>query len=1104
MMIQCVYKLCLLVILIKILHPDLHGQQLYLNEIVASNAAGLEDEDGDNPDWIELYHAGNEAINLSGYGLSDDPDDPMRWVFPAKTFYPGQFLIVYASGKNRTNPTLNLHTNFSISAAGEPILLSQPDGQRVDSIGPVALQADIAYGRLSGTPEMFRFFTTPTPGMPNPEEGYPLLLSQPDFSHSSGYYADSIVLAFNATHPDATVYYSTDGSEPNTGSAVATQPITLKSRAGEPNGISMIPTNNNNDPGPPYYEGWQPPQGEVYKLHVIRARQIHADAPPGPVVTLTYIIDELLNERYSLPVFSLATDSLSLFDDDTGIYVHGNNNNYFQDGIEWERTMNLSLFEKDGMLAFSENAGMRTHGNTTRSRPRKSLRVVARAEYGSSWINYQLFPDKEVDRFKRFILRNSGNDWDFAIFRDAFLQSLARNMKVDRQYYRPAILFINGEYWGIHNIRDRYDEHYISSNYGIEEMEMTLMENNGQLKFGNPEGVAHYNAMRSYVSSHNLAQDAHLDELSKRMDIESFTDFQIAHIFSMNTDWPGNNSLYWRYLRDGYDPNALNGRDGRWRWMLLDLDFGFGLDFIYVPGAEQGAAHNTIAFALAENGPNWPNPPWSTFLLRNMVKNTAYRNQFINRFCDLLNTDLKESAVMADIDSVKAMLQPEMAEHIRRWRRPTGMTEWLGNVQVMRNFAQQRPAYMRQHLRNQFNLEQAATLTIEIGSADMGHVRLNSINLTTPYWSGIYFKQIPQQLNAVPKPGFRFVSWSGASTSTAESIIISMTGNTYIKALFEPSNDFPGDSLHPAAWRLANGPYHFTYWDANNPERTFPPNMIFQQSIQNDPGLETPMTHPYHVPAGEYHSDDAASIGYPYRLTRRTRLNGLGEEGISFINTGRGRDLGAAVLAVDTRGLEEITVGWTAATIIPNSRAYAIRLQYRTGLDEAFRDVVDSTGQIIEYFRSNTAGHVQVFNPVQLPEDANHQAYVELRWKYYFTGTQIDPQSGARDMLRLDDIVVSTRTMDIPERTIPGPEIVIAPNPFAQSATIQLLMPVASKVQLRVYDLLGQELAVVANQQLPAGKHQLSFDSQALQPGQYVLVVQTNESRTVKKFMIIR
>jgi hypothetical protein len=268
------------------------------------------------------------------------------------------------------------------------------------------------------------------------------------------------------------------------------------------------------------------------------------------------------------------------------------------------------------------------------------------------------------------------------------------------------------------------------------------------------------------------------------------------------------------------------------------------------------------------------------------------------------------------------------------------------------------------------------------------------------------------------------------------------------------------------------------------------------------------MTHPYHIPAGEYHPDDNGSIGFPYRLTRRTRLNGLYDQGISFINTGRGRDLGAALLALDTRGLEDITVTWTCGTVLPNSREYAIILQCRIGHEGDFSNLTDSLGNDLVYNRNENAGHVQVFGPETLPADLNNQPYIQLRWKYYYTGIQSDPNSGQRDELRLDDIKVSTLTMNVPEiygQTYKMPVLEQNyPNPFSVNTTISYHLPNDGYSYLALYNHAGKKVSTLVNAVQPMGGHQIIFNASDLPSGLYYLQLLQNQGWATKKLMIAR
>jgi hypothetical protein len=207
--------------------------------------------------------------------------------------------------------------------------------------------------------------------------------------------------------------------------------------------------------------------------------------------------------------------------------------------------------------------------------------------------------------------------------------------------------------------------------------------------------------------------------------------------------------------------------------------------------------------------------------------------------------------------------------------------------------------------------------------------------------------------------------------------------------------------VYPAAHPLASGPFLFGAWSPDQPAGSHPEHMLFLQGEGNDSERNTPLEHAYRIPP-----EDAAQVqdsDFPYRASTRTRMNGLAEDGIAFINTGRGRDLGGALLALDTRDVTQAPVGWLGGTLQPNTRIYALRLQYRVGSGGPFIDVLDAAGQPVLYTRDASAGHEATIGPVFLPPDALDQAYVQLLWRYY----RVAGDSGPRAQLRLDDILVA-------------------------------------------------------------------------------------------------
>ena len=600
---------------------------------------------------------------------------------------------------------------------------------------------------------------------------------------------DPGIYTFDNVVPEAIIRYTTDGSPPDNNSLLHEEPILIHDRAGDPNVISLIPTNNLS-PGHPYNEHWQPPAGEIQKLNSIRAATFINPETSSNIKTGSYLVDDTGTNRYSMPVISINAHSGAFFEPDTGIYVHGNHVNYSQRGREWERLVHFEFYESHGSLAFAQEMGTRIHGGTSRNRPRKSLRMYARDDYGTTWVDYYLFPDKDIERYKRFLLRNSGNDWGDVIFRDAFMQSLLTSLNLDMQYSRPAIVFINGEYWGIHNIRDRLDNRYLQTHYGIEEeMDYTILEKDAEFDSGNPAGIDHYLDMFNFLNNQGVTDQNNYNYINTQMDVENFADHQIAHIYFMNTDWPGNNLQYWRFHRDNYEPDAPYGLDGRWRWQVFDTDFGFGLNFDYVTGVEEGPAHNTLAFALEPNGPSWPNPPWSTLIFRRLVENEDFRNYFILRFQDLLNTIFHEQVVVQKLEAYRELYLPEMAEHIHRWRMPHDMDHWESEIDVMRDFALERPGYMRQFIADQFDLGESAEITLKTASPAHGGIRINTKELygnNLPF-TGTYFKDIPLEVAALPNPGYYFSYWEGADIANPTDPLqqINLTDNRTLTAHYQ-------------------------------------------------------------------------------------------------------------------------------------------------------------------------------------------------------------------------------------------------------------------------------------------------------------------------------
>ncbi len=894
---------------IALVFPEiLHAQQIVINEVMASNTT-LRDEDGDTPDWLELFNAGTTAVDLMGFGLSDQKEK--AWIFDNVTIAAGGYQLIFASDKDRKTPPLywetlidqgdtwnyivpqapiadwtaasfddsnwlsgpsgfgygdnddstvlsqassvflrktfqisnladleqvilhmdyddgfiaylngteiarsnlassdfdafaspdheaqlysggspeafdlsdfssiltvgenvlcvqvhnvnatssdltaipflsvgkkspsevglstfltapsnSLHTDFKISADGETIYLFGPNGAVVDSLVTGPIRSNISIGHPAGDLETLSYFTEPTPGTPNSTQGYQYFSEEVSFSKKGGVFSNGFQLTLSSAGSSENIYYTTTGADPTLDNAILySSPITIE-------------------------------QTTVVKAVVIKENSI-----PVNVSANTY----LFNANHSLPVISVSTDPYHLWDEQEGIYVMGPNAdpnnphygaNFWQD---WEKPIHIELYEPNGTQAFSMAAGVKIFGAWSRASAQKSLAIFARKSYGAASIDYQVFPDHSMDHFNSLVLRNSGNDWNSSMFRDGFMTSLFHET-VDHQAFRPAVLYLNGEYWGIQNIREKVNEDFLANHHHLDPDDIIILEANGASVEGDP---ASYWELINYIENNDLTKDEHYEYVQNHMDVFNFAQYQIGNIFIDNTDWPGNNIKFWKENKPG----------AKWRWITYDTDFGFG-----VYGAEN-YYNNTLSFAMDPNGPGWPNPAWSTFLLRNLLKNENFKTLFINSFADQLNTALSSRETLAKINALSDEIATEIADHMSRWG--GNYNNWLYQVSVMKTFAEKRPQYMRQHIRSQFGLSGEHTLTVNSSNLNHGAVQVNALVIDEQDWKGIYFQGVPVRLSAFSNGG-KFVRWEGDVTGTQSEIFLDLTQDMNITAIFE-------------------------------------------------------------------------------------------------------------------------------------------------------------------------------------------------------------------------------------------------------------------------------------------------------------------------------
>lgn len=755
------------------LHQGLYAQ-LAINEVMASNATSTS-ATINNEDWIELYNSTTSAIDLGGYFLSDDIENPFLWQFPSGSVISARgYLLVYADGLNQ-----NLHTNFKLSKKGEKLLLANRQGFILDTFEFPYQLTNVSYGRKRNEASVMGYFTLPTPGVANDLTMAIGISPSPVFSVSGGFHSGTQSVEIATSSPGARIFYTLDGTEPSMSSTPYLGPL------------------------------------KIIKTSALRVRTYQEGFLPGPVVTQSYFINEPVN----LPVISLVTDPDHFFSDETGIYVQGTAgvegyctsvpHNVNQD---WERPVNIELFEKDGTVGLNQMAGAKIFGGCSRVRfPMKSLAFYARKEYESASFNYKLFPDRKSEEYENFILRASGDDQPSTMFRDALTQTVVKDViDVDVQAYRPVVLYINGEYWGIHNMREKINEHYANDNFDANPDSVDVLKRNPADSWNVVHGNAHhYNAMIDYLKNNDISQPAHYEYICTQMDKDEYINYQITQIFFGGQDWPGNNIKFWRSREKPYD---------RWRWVLYDMDHTFSDPYSNI--MEEATEVDCAC--------DWPNPSWSTYLFRRMLENGSFREEFIQRFFLYAGSHFSRERIHGIINSLQAVIAPEIPRHIERWGGQKTNTpdntwvspifssvgQWEWNVQVMHNFIDVRHEIAIKQMMGYFGLTDLSGLTASVEPAGQGNIMAAHSVITNSSVNTTMAKGEQLLLSCKPEPGYVLSHWKVIPGTESDSTLIRRGDSwKYLESWTTPDNDWTGVSFNDESWQTGNA--QFGYGDGD-------------------------------------------------------------------------------------------------------------------------------------------------------------------------------------------------------------------------------------------------------------------------------------------------
>lgn len=626
------------------------------------------------------------------------------------------------------------------------------------------------------------------------------------FSRQSGFYDEDFVLKLYHPEKDAKIYYTTDGSVPDENSTLYTdEGIALTNKTSEKNVLAAQRDTTAGD----YYKV---PEG-ITKGNVIRAVAVLSDGTTEEIYG-TYFVGIDREEEYGdVPVVSLITDTDNLFNYKTGIYVTGithdewlsenswnqwleawqHKGNYSNRGKEWERDVCVEYLNADGSTGFSQNMGMRIMGGASRNNNQKSLRLIAREEYGKKNVKYPVIPNNEksdgsgeVEKYKSFVLRDGGNDCDYAKIRDPLLQQLVSDRNFETMQFTPVVVFIDGEYWGMYSLVEDYNDNYIQNNYDGIEKENVVMIKNGSIEEGEDDDKALFDEMYNFITSNDMSNDENYAKASQMLDMQSLMDYVAFNLFIYNQDgfFECNNWRMWR-VREAVD--GVKNADEKWRFMAFDNDYSTG---IYDGGTNYTTNNITKALNGAKNG------EYPEAILGKLLENESFKRDFVRTLCDLRNVNFEKSNVNSQIDALEEIYAKLVPDTFKRFGPQWVADQWsieeyyTGKVDELRTFLNGRYDKFVGIVKTAFSLSDAYNVTIKSDNS-LGKIVLNGqteVSLDKEF-NGQYFGEYGICVEGISDGEATFVRWEAdgceISDPTSPVTEIKITGDCTITAIFQ-------------------------------------------------------------------------------------------------------------------------------------------------------------------------------------------------------------------------------------------------------------------------------------------------------------------------------
>ncbi len=674
--------------------------QVIINEFSAANMDGITDNFSEREDWIELYNLGNQPVNLEGYSLTDNINKPTKWKFPAGiTIIPGEHKLIFASGRNLATGGY-IHANFKITQTKNEYVALYDASQNLLDVQQTSTrnQANHSIGRVTDGSPVWGIFSTPTPGAPN-ANAYEAYAALPSASMEAGFYNGSISVSLSSTGGNA-IHYTLDGSEPGSNSPIYTGSISIS------------------------------------ETTVLKAKS-YSEAPtvlPSFTLVNTYFI----NASHTVPVLSVSGSSLSNLFNGSQFYPRGSFE-YFKNGERID-------------FAYGE---FNKHGNDSWFYQQRGVDYITRDQMGySNAIKHRFFSNKTRNSFQRLILKAAANDNYPALLggahiRDAYVQTLSQraHLELDERSWAPAVLYLNGKYWGLYDIREKVDDSDYTSYYYNQDKEWLDYIKTWGGTWAEYGSRWEWDLLRDFIYSEDMSKPANYEYIKSQLNVLSLIDYMLINTHVVCKDWLNWNTGWWR----GRNPEG----DARtWRYTLWDMDavFGHYTNYTSIPDVSPNADP-----CYAENLPL--DFEGHGALIEALMANEEFHSLYVNRYADLNNTYFSCDYMISLLDSMIAVITPEMPAQIQRWGGTMG--SWLSNVNSMRNFILARCDTINGGIEGCYDVVGPYPVTVKIVPEDSpNRVKVNTIIPETYPFTGDYFVGTKLDFLAVPDPEWTLDHWA--------------------------------------------------------------------------------------------------------------------------------------------------------------------------------------------------------------------------------------------------------------------------------------------------------------------------------------------------------